>query len=257
MVTWIGHATCLVQMNGLNILTDPIFSDRASPVQSAGPRRVTPLPLDPARLPDIDLVLISHNHYDHLDQGTVRLLAKDHNPTWLVPLGLKAWFAKQGISRVVELDWWDRVDLPSGEAVCVPAKHFASRTPWDRNKVLWASWVISSGEHRIYFSGDTGYGEHLSGIGNRYGPFDLALLPIGSYQPEWFMLPVHMNPQQAVQAHVDLHARKSLGIHWGTFILSDEPIQEPPRLFVESARQAGLAEDEIIVLQHGQTLVLP
>ncbi|UCD37360.1 MAG: MBL fold metallo-hydrolase [Fidelibacterota bacterium] len=256
VVTWIGHATCLVQIGGLSILTDPIFSDRCSPVSFAGPQRVTPLPLDPARLPAIDYVLISHNHYDHLDRATVRLLG--NHPTWFVPLGLKAWFARQGITNTVEMDWWDSTELRNGgEVVCVPARHFSSRTPWNRNEVLWAGWVLSSGKQRFYYAGDTGYSVHFAEIGAKVGPIDLALLPIGAYKPEWFMLPMHISPQQAVQAHLDLGVERSVGIHWGTFILADEPFEEPPRLFRASAVEAGLSEDQIIVLQHGQTLVLP
>jgi len=256
VVTWIGHATFLVQMGGLNILTDPIFSERCSPVQFAGRRRVTPLPLDPARLPEIDCVVISHNHYDHLDRGSVRLLG--NGPTWFVPLGLKAWFARQGITNVVELDWWDQAELSNGSMVtCVPAQHFSSRSPWDRNKTLWAGWVLAIAGRRVYFAGDTGYGPHFAEIGARTGPLDLALMPIGAYQPEWFMLPVHTNPAQAVQAHLDLRAGRTIGMHWGTFILADEPILEPARLFRESADKTGLTEEEIIILLHGQTVVFP
>ena len=256
VVTWLGHATLLVQLGGLNILTDPIFSERASPVQFAGPRRVTPLPLDPDQLPPIDVVVISHDHYDHLDRGTVRRLG--NGPLWLVPLGLKAWFTRQGVSRVKELDWWEGVELPGGgRATAVPAQHFSSRIPWRRDKALWAGWVLAAGQRRVYFAGDTGYGPHFAEIGERAGPLDLALLPIGAYRPEWFMLPVHLNPSQAVQAHLDLRARRTIGMHWGTFILADEPFQEPPRLFREAAQQAGLTAEEIILLQHGQTVVLP
>ncbi|MBA7656512.1 hypothetical protein ES703_64438 [subsurface metagenome] len=256
VVTWIGQATFLLQMDGLNILTDPIFSERCSPVQFAGSRRVTPMPLDPARLPGIDYVLISHSHYDHLDKGAVRLLG--NGPTWLVPLGLKAWFTRQGITKVVELDWWDQAGLVNGGAVvCVPARHFSSRRPWDRNKTLWAGWVVTTPRRKVYFAGDTGYGPHFAEISERTGPPDLALLPIGAYRPEWFMLPIHLNPRQAVRAHLDLRAERTIGMHWGTFILSDEPLLEPPRLFRRSARLEGLSDEEIIVLQHGQTIIIP
>ena len=256
VATWIGHATFLVQMDGLNILTDPIFSERCSPVQFAGSRRVTSMPLDPERLPEIDYVVISHNHYDHLDKGAVRLLGD--GPTWFVPLGLKAWFARQGITNVVELDWWDQAELSNGGVVtCVPARHFSSRSLGDRNKTLWSGWVVTTPRRRVYFAGDTGYGPHFAEISARTGPPDLALLPIGAYQPEWFMLPIHLNPRQTVQAHLDLRAKRTIGMHWGTFILSDEPLLEPPRRFRQSARQEGLSDEEIIVLRHGQTIIVP
>ncbi|UCH62292.1 MAG: MBL fold metallo-hydrolase [Fidelibacterota bacterium] len=256
VLTWIGHATFLLQMNGLNILTDPVFGERSSPVPFGGPGRVTDMPLDQDRLPQIDYVVISHNHYDHLDKGVVRLLGD--GPTWLVPLGLGAWFARQGVNKVVELDWWDREGLVNrGEVICVPARHFSSRSIWDRNKTLWAGWVLATAGRRVYFAGDTGYGPHFAEIGERIGHPDLALLPIGAYRPEWFMLPIHLNPRQAVQAHLDLRAERTVGMHWGTFILSDEPLMEPPRLFRHSARQEGLSDEEIIVLRHGQTIIVP
>jgi len=256
VVTWIGQATFLVQMDGLNILTDPVFGKRSSPVQFRGPGRVTAMPLDPSRLPQIDYVVISHSHYDHLDKGVVRLLG--NGPTWLVPLGLKAWFTRQGINNVVELDWWDQAGLANGGAVvCVPARHFSSRRPWDRNKTLWAGWVLTTPRRRVYFAGDTGYGPHFAEISERTGPPDLALLPIGAYRPEWFMLPIHVNPGQAVRAHLDLRAGRTIGMHWGTFILSDEPLLEPPRLFRHYARQEGLSDEEIIILRHGQTIIIP
>lgn len=254
-VTWLGHATCLVQVGGLNILTDPMFSERCSPVQFAGPRRLIPLPLVPEDLPEIDYVVISHNHYDHLDVTSVRLLG--NSVKWLVPLGNKRWLEKRGIANVVELDWWENSDLDSGgRAVCLPAKHFSSRSPWNQNRSLWASWLLEVDGKRIYFAGDTGHEQQFTQIGREFGPPDLAILPIGAYRPEWFMLPMHLNPEQAVQAHLDLGARQSMGVHWGTFILSDESPEEPPRLFLESAWQNGLPDNEVFVLYPGETRVL-
>jgi N-acyl-phosphatidylethanolamine-hydrolysing phospholipase D len=227
-ITWLGHAACLIQTGGLNILTDPIFSERCSPVQFIGPRRVTPPPLAPENLPAIDYVVISHNHYDHLDFSSVRRLG--NTVMWLVPLGIKRWLEKREISNVVELDWWENAELESGgKTICLPAKHFSNRTLWNQNRTLWASWLLEVGGQRIYFSGDTGYEQHFAEIGAELGPPDLAILPIGAYRPEWFMLPMHLNPEQAVQAHLDLGAQRSVGVHWGTFILSDEPLDEPPR----------------------------
>jgi N-acyl-phosphatidylethanolamine-hydrolysing phospholipase D len=254
-VTWLGHATCLIQTGGLNILTDPIFSERCSPVQSAGPRRLNQPPLAPEHLPAIDYVVISHDHYDHLDISSVRLLG--NTVTWLVPLGIKRWFLKRDIANVVELDWWKESDLEhGGKAVCLPARHFSSRIPWNRNRTLWASWLLEVDGKRIYFAGDTGYEQHFEQIGTKFGPPDLAILPIGAYRPEWFMLSMHLNPEQAVQAHLDLGARRSLGVHWGTFILSDESPDEPPRLLLESARQKSLPDNEVFVLRPGETRVL-
>jgi N-acyl-phosphatidylethanolamine-hydrolysing phospholipase D len=254
-VTWLGHAACLIQAGGLNILTDPIFSERCSPVQFAGPRRLNQPPMAPEQLPAIDYVLISHDHYDHLDLSTARLLG--NSVKWLVPLGIKRWLIKRGISNVVELDWWKESDLEhTGKAVCLPARHFSSRIPWNRNRTLWASWLLEVEGKQVYFAGDTGYEQHFQQIGKKFGPPDLAILPIGAYRPEWFMLSMHLNPEQAVRAHLDLGARRSLGVHWSTFILSDESPDEPPRLFLESARQNGLQDNEVFVLRPGETRVL-
>lgn len=255
VVTWLGHASFLIQAGGVNILTDPMFSERASPVQWAGARRVTPVPLDPDRLPPIDVVVISHNHYDHLDRGTVRRLG--NGPTWYVPLKMRRWFVRQGITNVVELDWWEQSEYGDLEIACTPAKHFSQRNLLNFNKVLWCSWVISGGGQMVYFAGDTGYGPHFGEVRERAGPIDLALLPIGAYNPEWFMLAVHLNPAQAVQAHLALGATRTIGMHWGTFILTDEPLEEPPRLFRQAARAHGLGQDEAIIMRHGETVVLP
>ncbi|MBA7591962.1 hypothetical protein ES708_34133 [subsurface metagenome] len=216
---------------------------------------MTPVPLDPDRLPPIDVVVISHNHYDHLDRGTVRRLG--NGPTWYVPLKMRRWFVRQGITNVVELDWWERSEYGDLEIACTPAKHFSQRNLLNFNKVLWCSWVISGGGRTVYFAGDTGYGPHFGEVAERAGPIDLALLPIGAYNPEWFMLAVHLNPAQAVQAHVDLGATRTIGMHWGTFILTDEPLEEPPRLFLESAQERGLSDDAAIIMRHGETVVLP
>ena len=254
VVTWLGHDTFLLQMGGFTILTDPIFSQRASPVSFAGPRRITALPLDPEQLPAVDIVVISHNHYDHLDKTTVRFLG--NGPRWYVPLGLKSWFKQQGVTRVTELDWWETRSHGGLDITCTPARHFSARGLWDRNRVLWASWSLATAGQRVWFAGDTGYGNHFGQIGRRLGRIDLALIPIGAYSPAWFMEPMHVNPDQAVQAHLDLAARRTIGMHWGTFIMTYEPTLEPPARFRQAAERQGLSEREIMVMEHGETLVL-
>lgn len=250
-VTWIGHATLLVQFDGLNILTDPIFSERSSPVQFAGPKRYTPLPISVADLPTIHAVLISHNHYDSLDKYTVRALGDDL--TWFVPLGLKKWFRARGINNVIELDWWDEFELGGLTFVCTPTQHFSGRGLFDRNKTLWSGWAVLGSNRRFWFAGDTGYFSAFKQIGERYGPFDLAAIPIGAYNPAWFMNPMHVDPEQAVQVHQDIQAKQSLGIHWGTFLLTDEPVDEPPKLLQRAVNELGLRKESFITLKHGET----
>ena len=227
-LTWIGHATLLVQVDGLTILTDPQWSDRAGPTSWIGPRRLSPPGLPFESLPHVDVVVISHDHFDHLDLPTVRRLAATHDPLFLVPLGLKAWFQDNGMTHVEELDWWQEHEQRGVRFVCVPAQHFSQRSLWDASRRLWASWVIAGRERRLYFGGDTGYFDGFKEAGRRLGPFDVAALAIGAYAPAEIMKAVHTTPEQAVQAFVDLDARVMLGIHWGTFDLAEEPLDEPP-----------------------------
>jgi N-acyl-phosphatidylethanolamine-hydrolysing phospholipase D len=227
-ITWIGHATLLVQVDGLAILTDPQWSDRAGPFSWLGPRRLVPPGVAFEDLPRIDVVIISHDHFDHLDLPTVRRLAATHDPLFVVPLGLAAWFRDNGMSHVEELDWWQEREHRGVRFVCVPAQHFSQRTPWDANRRLWASWAIVGRERRLFFGGDTGYWSGFKEAGRRLGPFDVAALAIGAYLPAEIMKAVHMTPEEAVQAFVDLDARVMLGVHWGTFDLADEPLGEPP-----------------------------
>jgi N-acyl-phosphatidylethanolamine-hydrolysing phospholipase D len=254
-LTWIGHATFLLQLSGLNILTDPHFTERASPVSFAGPKRVVPPPIALQDLPHIDAVIISHNHYDHLDRETVRRLAMQPggSPRFFVPLGLKAWFAGEGIYEVVELDWWDQTGFMGLQFTLVPAQHWSSRTLSDRDKTLWGGWVIEQPAFRFFFAGDTGYSPVFKDIGSRLGFVDLAALPIGAYEPRWFMSIMHANPEEAVKIHQELHARHSVAMHWGTFILTDEPLDEPPRKLDEARRAAGISSDEFFVMKHGET----
>jgi L-ascorbate metabolism protein UlaG (beta-lactamase superfamily) len=252
-VTWVGHSTLLVQLDGVNILTDPQWSERASPVSFAGPRRVTPPGLPFEELPPIDVVVISHDHYDHLDRDTVKRLAETHRPRFLVPLGLKAWLADLGITDVDELDWWDASRARGLAFTCVPAQHFSGRTPWDRNRRLWAGWVVAGRDRRLYFAGDTAYYDGLKEIGARLGPFDLAAIPIGAYLPPRIMKPSHTTPEEALAALADVGGRILLPIHWGTFDLAEEPIDEPPRRLAAEAGRLGLGPDRVWLLRHGET----
>jgi N-acyl-phosphatidylethanolamine-hydrolysing phospholipase D len=252
-VTWIGHATMLVQLQGTNLLTDPHWGARASPVSWAGPKRLQPPGLAFESLPPIHVVLISHDHYDHLDLGTVRRLAASHDPVFLVPLGLKAWFEEQGISRVVELDWWGVMEHRGLRIVCTPAQHFSQRRLWDADTRLWASWAVVGSDRRFYFSGDTGYFDGLREIGERLGPFDLTALAIGAYMPPSIMRFIHLTPEQAVHAHRDLRGTTLVGIHWGTFDLAEEPLEEPPARMLAEASRRGLPPERAWILKLGET----
>ncbi len=258
-LTWIGHATMLLQINGVNILTDPHFSERSSPVQWAGPKRVVPPGIALDALPNIDIVIISHDHYDSLDTNSLKKLhsrPEGDKTTFFVPLGLKKWFQKIGVTNVIEMDWWDVQHLNGLKIIATPMQHWSMRRLFSRNDHLWASWVILAEDFRFYFGGDSGYAPHFKETGDRYGPFDLAALPIGAYEPRWFMKNHHINPEEAVQAHIDLRSNKSVGMHWGTFILTDEPLDEPPVRLKAAAKENDLNDDAFLVLQHGKTIIL-
>jgi N-acyl-phosphatidylethanolamine-hydrolysing phospholipase D len=262
-VTWVGHSTVLLQLGGLNILTDPIWSERASPVQFAGPRRLVAAAFSFDRLPPIDVVLISHNHYDHLDKATVKALAQRMPAIeWVAPLGLSHLLARWGAKRVRELDWWDaaRLETPLGRVsvVATPAQHFSARGFGDRGRTLWCSWFVGASTGRAFFAGDTAYHPEFGEIARRLGPFDLLMLPVGAYEPRWFMRTVHMNPPEALRAYADLsdgqvNPPALLPIHWGTFRLTDEPVQEPPEWTRRLWREAGYEPAKLWLLQHGET----
>jgi N-acyl-phosphatidylethanolamine-hydrolysing phospholipase D len=262
-VTWISHATALLQINGMNVITDPIFSERASPFSFIGPKRKVPLNITPEQLPHIDVVVISHNHYDHLDQASVEKLNSQAGgpPLFLVPLGVKEWMAGVGITNVREMDWWDKTSAGKLDISFVPAQHWSARSLTDRSETLWGGWVIKTAEgaphpFSVFFAGDTGYSKDFQDIGRKFGSFDFALIPIGAYAPRWFMHGQHVDPEQAVQIHKDVHAKRSIGIHWGTFELADEPLDEPPQLLAEAVKKAGLPAQEFTVLKHGETVKL-
>ncbi|MDB5985312.1 MAG: hypothetical protein JWR16_365 [Nevskia sp.] len=257
-LTWIGHASFLLQLGGLNVLTDPHFTARASPFSFAGPRRLAAPGLQLHELPSIDLVLISHNHYDHLDEGSVRRLASDHpQATFVVPLGLAAWFRQRHIERVVELAWWESAPIGSAAVSSVPVQHFSGRGLHDRNATQWCGLVLEVAGYKVFFAGDTGYSKDFADIGARFAPFDLALLPIGAYDPRWFMAPVHVNPEEAVQIHRDIGSRLSVAMHWGTFRLTAEALDEPPQRLIAALAAAGIEAQDFLVFRHGETRVLP
>jgi L-ascorbate metabolism protein UlaG (beta-lactamase superfamily) len=254
-MTWVGHATMLVRLAGRNILFDPIFSERASPVGFAGPKRLAPLPIDIPDLPRIDVVLISHNHYDHLDLRSVERLAAmpQGSPRFLVPMGLKAWFENLGITRVEEYDWWQETTEGGLRIVIVPVQHWSKRTLDDANQSLWGGWVIEGEGLRVIHVGDTGYSPDFRDIGARLGPFDMAFIPIGAYAPRWFMRVMHVDVPEALQVRADLRAERAIGIHWGTFQLTDEPPDEPAAELVRLRRERGLAPDDFDVMKIGET----
>lgn len=251
----------LLQLGGLNVLTDPVFSQRAFPVQWLGPRRVVDpaLPLD--ALPPLDIVLLSHTHYDHLDKPAVKRIAKAHpQANWIVPLGVGAYVRGWGVRDVVELDWWQETVTDSLRVTATPARHFSARRLGDRNKSLWCGFALEVEGKRAYFAGDTAYHPEFGEVGARCGPFDFVMIPIGAYDPRWFMHVVHVDPEEAVQIYEDLvapHVGKPLplmlGIHWGTFRLTDEPMEEPPRRTVARWREVGLDEDRLWIARVGET----
>jgi len=246
-VTWIGHATLLVQLDGLSILTDPMFAMRMFTI-----KRLAPPGVALADLPPIDAVVVSHNHRDHLDESSVRALGP--SVQYVVPLGLAGFFRSRGLPRVHELDWWQDVTLHANggtvRITLVPAQHWSGRGLRDHNQSLWGGFVIESPTTRMYFSGDTGYPAAFAEIGRRFPNIDYALLPIGAYAPRWFMSPQHIDPEQAVIAFGELGAQHFVPMHWGTFQLSDEPLDEPPRLLRTAM---GTQADRILDLAIGET----
>jgi len=252
-VTWIGHATVLVEMEQVTILTDPMWSDWPSPVPFIGPRRYVPPGVLIKDLPPIDVVLISHNHFDHLDLPSLKKLSsRDLNTQFLVPLGNAELLVQHGITNVQELDWGDRVTVNGASVICLPSQHWSKRKLTDTNKTLWASWAVIGAKKRFYFAGDTGYFPEFSRIGEKLGPFDMAAMPIGAYEPRSMMQSTHMNPEEAVEAALKLQAKKVLAIHFGTFDLSDEPLAEPPKRFKVAAAERGLGRENAWVMKIGQ-----
>jgi len=266
--TWIGHATVLVQMGGLTVLTDPMFSTLASPVSFAGPKRHTPPGIALSQLPHVDLVLVSHNHYDHLDAPSVDALDGQAGgpPLVVVPLGVKPWLEGRRIRNAVELDWWDRHTVSGAhgdvEIALVPAQHWSSRSPRDAMATLWGGFAVFAPDCHLLYTGDTGYSRDFADIRQHFsdrqrpeqgGGFDIALIPIGAYAPRWFMESQHVDIEEALRIHADVGAKRSLGIHWGVFELSDEALDEPPRKLAEVREAQGMPEEDFFTVAVGET----
>jgi L-ascorbate metabolism protein UlaG (beta-lactamase superfamily) len=254
VATWVGHATFVVRTASATILTDPVFSDVAGPLPWLGPRRVTPPGVDFDSVPKVDLVLLSHDHYDHCDMPTLRRLAKRDDPVVAAPLGHRGLLEAAGFGRIVEFDWWESVAcVPGAEVTLVPARHWCRRMPFGTNKRLWGGFMVRAGGKRLYFTGDSGYEDGLfAEIGRRCGAPDLAMIPIGAYEPRWFMKDAHMNPAEAVRVHREVGARRSVAMHWGTFQLTDEGFDEPVR---DLAAALGPSDDFVSLASGGSISV--
>ncbi len=257
-VTFVNHSTVLLQFDGLNVLTDPIYEKRVSPFQFAGPARNSPPGIRFDDLPKIDVLLLSHNHWDHLEIGTVQKLCARDQPRVYCPLGVKAFLEQQGCRNVTEMDWRQSAVYDPGTTIhCVPAQHFSGRGLFDRNGTLWAGYVIENkAVGKLYFAGDSGYGPHFKAIGEQFGPLQLALIPIGAYKPNWFMSPVHCNPAEAVRIHDDVRSEQSVAIHFGTFPLADDGETEPVDDLQQALTEAGIPPDRFRALRAGEYLTI-
>jgi L-ascorbate metabolism protein UlaG (beta-lactamase superfamily) len=250
-ISWVGHATFVIRIGGITVLADPIWSDSMPGV----PRRLTPPGVAWSELPVIDAVVISHNHYDHLDQPTMNRLPRD-TPIF-VPAALRGWFTRRGFTDVTELDWWESAQLAGVTFDFVPSHHWSRRGLRDTCRTLWGGWVITAEDGtRVYHAGDTGYGHWFAEIGERYPEIDVAMLPIGAYAPRWFMRAVHMNPEESVRAFTDLGAHRFASMHWGTFILTAEPLTEPLERIRAAWAHSGLDSDRLWDLTIGETRFL-
>ncbi|CAF3325345.1 unnamed protein product [Rotaria socialis] len=263
---WIGHASCLIQMDDFLFLTDPVFSDRCGIASNIGPKRFRPPALTVDDLPEnLDAIVISHNHYDHLDYPSVQSLNARYGNrlTWFCGLGGREWFLDCHVENVIELDWWDEHQHPKKEHVTIafcPAQHWSRRSAFDLNKTLWGGYAIWNKNHKFYFAGDTGYTHNIPifrQIGTRYGPFDLSAIPIGAYEPRWMMESQHVSPDEAVQIHIDIQSKKSIGIHWATWALANENYLEPKEKLVKAMENKKLDVQSFSVVKHGEIIDLP
>lgn len=257
-ITFVNHSTFLIQVDGVNILTDPIWSLRASPFHYLGPKRKRAPGIKLEHLPRIDYVLLSHNHYDHLDVLTLRILMGAHHPEIITPLGVEAFLSKESIGNAAALDWWDEKEMNNNLRItCVPAQHFSGRGLLDRDATLWCGYVLSTSIGKIYFAGDTGYHPTIfKTISEKVGALRLSILPIGAYKPRWFMSPVHTSPREAVKIHLDVKSQTTIGSHFGTFPLADEGPGETLTDLTAAKQSMGIADDAFIVLKEGEPFVI-
>ena len=257
-LTWLGHSTFLIRLDGKTILTDPFLTERASPIAWMGPRRFVPPGISIEKLPIIDIIIVSHNHYDHLDEKTIESLPGKENIHVVVPLGLKIFFTQRGYTSVKELDWGENTWVDSIQMTSLPAVHFSGRGIGNRNRTLWCSWAIVTSSGKYYFAGDTAYSSTIfRDIGKKYKSFNLAIVPIGAYEPQYLMKAFHTTPEEAIKIGIDVRAGFMIGSHWGTIELSDEPHWEPPRRFKAHARKVGIHQGQIWVMKTGETKNLP
>jgi len=250
VITFVNHSTFLIQWNMLNILTDPVWSERCSPFSFAGPQRMRPPGINFEDLPHIDIILLSHNHYDHLDINTVLQLESKYSPVFVVPLGVKAYLTKKGVKNVVELDWWGSTN-PGIPIKALPAQHFSGRGTFDRDKTLWCGYLLEVNGKKLYFAGDSGYGEFFKEIGKNEGPMDISLIPIGAYEPKWFMSPIHVSPAQAIQIHKDVNSQQSVAMHFGTFTLADEGQGKAEEDLILELDKQGISQEKFIIPSEG------
>ena len=252
-ITFVNHSTFIIQYEDITVVTDPIWSKRCSPTQLIGPKRMRPPGVNYEDLKDVDLVIISHNHYDHLDENTIKSLIRDFDPLFIVPLGVEHIISNFGSSKVKSLDWWDDLNEKGIKITAVPANHFSSRGGFDRDQTLWAGFVIEYHGHRTYFAGDTGYGDIFKTIGARLGPIDISFIPIGAYLPRWFMSPIHVSPEEAVMIHKDVQSNQSIGMHFGTFALADNGPYTPIHDLYKSLLKSNTAKQDFLVPDEGSS----
>ena len=250
---WIGHSTYLLNNGDLTIVTDPVFSKRASPFSWAGPKRLIAPAISLEELPDIDVITVSHNHYDHLDIASLKTLHKlNPKALFLVSKGDMDLLVRSGIKNVTEFLWWENIEVKNTLFTFTPVQHWSARGFRDRNKSLWGGWFMQSSEHTIYHAGDTGYSDDFKETRSRLGSPDFAMIPIGGYNPRWFMSYHHVKPSESIQIALDLGVSKSLGMHWGTFRLTDEDILEPPQLINQELKKLNLADDFFRTVKPGE-----